>query len=387
MRKKIDDSLTHPTQAIYHSISLMTFTQRLYRVDEVRAALLYSLKTQRIVEALFWLQELEDSSFGGEARRLLCTAWFMFVGLSRLSWIIAWSTESGSREGRLKLCWQLARCMERDSSLWWLLCAVPAAAGGNKAGLSKVYDAWSRVWGATDEDFWQPIVDWVTDQKLELVFESLQDDMRSYSLIGRCAAVAIRTCVNQLPKSTWEPLSEREPEQTVFERSGNIRKDRLYAIPYDCLFGMTWRGTGVNTLEYLRNLKEEDFQKSPWWRAKSAGIDTDDTKREEFYDAHFSWTTCDIPDEWSLADQLKSHGPGSTGATASLERWWRSWIVPDKVFLWGCPADAVTKWVKAQPGSTGQSVLDRVFQAYKECKFSPEKLPVVYKKEFILITA
>jgi hypothetical protein len=362
----------------------MVFTQRLYRVDEVRAALLYSLKTQRILEALFWLQELEESSFGGEARRLLCTAWFMFVGLSRLSWITAWATESGTREGRQKLCWQLARCADRDSSLWWLLCAVPATAAGNKKGLSKLYDAWNRVWGGVDEEFWQPLMDWVVDPTLESVFESLQDDMRSYSLIGRCAAVAIRTCVAQLPKTTWEPLSMREPEQTTFQRYGNIRKDRLYAIPYDCLFGMTWRGTGVNTLEYLRNLKEEDFQKSPWWRAKAVGIDSDDTKREEFYDRYFPSIAGDIPDEWSLADQVKSHGPGSTGATAGLERWWRLWVLPDKLFVWGGPTDTVMKWVKIQPGATGQSVLDRVFQAYQECKVSPSELPVIYKKEFIL---
>lgn len=363
----------------------MSLTQRLYRVDEVRSALLYSLKTQRIVDALFWLQELEDSSFGGEARRLLCTAWFMFVGLSRLAWIVAWAKDSGTREGRQKLCWQLARCAERESSLWWLLCTVPAAVSGNKKGLSKLYDAWNNTWGATDEAFWQPLMDWVSDPRLELVFESLQEDMRSYALIGRCTAIAIRTCVNQLPSKTWEPLSTREPEQLAFDMSGTIRKDRLYAIPYDCLFGMTWRGTGVNTLEYLRNLKEEDFQKSPWWRAKAAGIESNDTKREEFFDTYFHWTTCDIPDEWSLADQQKSHGPGSTGATASLERWWRGWVPPDKLYVWGAPADAVTKWVKTQPGSTGQSILDRVFQAYKECKFSPSSsILVVYKKEFIV---
>jgi hypothetical protein len=88
-----------------------------------------------------------------------------------------------------------------------------------------------------------------------------------------------------------------------------------------------------------------------------------------------------------LADQQKSHGPGSTGATANLERWWRGWVPADKLYLWGAPADAVTKWVKAQPGSTGQSILDRVFQAYKECKFSPSNLLIIYKKEFILAAA
>lgn len=361
----------------------MTFTQRLYRVDEVRAALLHCIKTRRILEALFWLQELEDSCFGGEARRLLCAAWFMFVGLSRLSWIAAWSTDSKTREGRRRLCWQLARC-GRDSSLWWLLCSIPAK-GSVKPGLSCLFDSWKAAWGGNEEEFWQPLVDWVDDARLESVFEGLQDDMRSYSILGRCSACAIRSSFKYLPESTWLPLSTNEPDGAAFEFTGNVRKDRLYSIPYECLFGMTWRGTGVDTTHLLRSLTHEEFQKSPWWRAKAAGIDTDDEKKEAFYDAYFG--ACDIPDEWSLADQQKSHGPGSTGTTASLQRWWRGWIAPERLFLWGAPADAVAKWVAEEHGSTGQSILDRVFQAYKECEFTKPSVKIQYKKEFTMAVA
>ncbi len=72
------------------------------------------------------------------------------------------------------------------------------------------------------------------------------------------------------------------------------------------------------------------------WQA----VRSDDEVREWFYETYFP---DDIPDEWSRADQGKSHGGGvlQRGATATLADWVRRWFAdfPCSV-VWGGVAGA-----------------------------------------------
>jgi hypothetical protein len=55
--------------------------------------------------------------------------------------------------------------------------------------------------------------------------------------------------------------------------------------------------------------------------------------QEAFYEFAFP---DDIPDEWSKADQLKSHGPGclSSSEEPRWSKWGRQWLDADAVFAW-----------------------------------------------------
>ena len=72
-----------------------------------------------------------------------------------------------------------------------------------------------------------------------------------------------------------------------------------------------------------------------------AAVRSDDAVREWFYDTFFP---DDIPDEWSRADQAKSHGGGvlQRGMEATLAEWVRRWFgdFPCSV-VWGGVALAV----------------------------------------------
>jgi hypothetical protein len=62
---------------------------------------------------------------------------------------------------------------------------------------------------------------------------------------------------------------------------------------------------------------------------------TNDDSREKFYEEFFP---DDIPDEWSLADQSKSHGSGMLALSEhfSILKWYRSWLFGYKSRLcWG----------------------------------------------------
>lgn len=373
----------------------MSLTKRLYRLDEVRAALVFCIKSRRLYEACFWLRELEDSDQGSEARRVLFLSWFLINGLANCSWLRAWSSMADTSEGRLKLCWQLCRCSERDTSLWWLLCAGAVYdAGFPKEQLSAVFDRWRSSYHLDHEEFWQPLVDASEIERLDEILEGLQTDMRKYSLYARLAGLVLVVSQKHIPKSSWGQLSQEEPIELAaklaeWEVPTNVRAARIMAIPEGCLYGITWRGCGGDTRPELMSLSIKGFQKSAHWKQKldsyaTGGQWNSDDAIEEFYDTEFAG--CDIPDEWSMRDRETSHGtyPLINGS-APLWKWWNSWIgdQPHK-WIWGTVIDWVLDWSKTVALNETGAILELVVGLYT--KREPVMLGKPKKKEWILST-
>jgi hypothetical protein len=101
------------------------------------------------------------------------------------------------------------------------------------------------------------------------------------------------------------------------------RKARVHAIPADALHRETTRGSMEFKYTNIGDVRDPVpllGEGCAYWRAElaAAGIEEDsetdalafpdDETLEAFYDEHFP---DDIPDEWSAADQLKSHGRGA----------------------------------------------------------------------------
>jgi hypothetical protein len=307
------------------------------------------MKGRRFNEAIFWLKELEDTYLGRDVRRLLLVSWAMNVGLARLAWLKEWCEWSTTAEGRLRLCWQLLRCSERDSSIWWLLWSgvVPV----NKGQL--LVDKWNSTWHL--EDFWS---------KINHPFsESLQHDMKNYEIFTRAVASCL-DCDNT--KCSWAPMSTEEPidlAKTILEwNSLTIRQGRVYEIPYGCLYGMTHRGTCLDTSEEINTF---NMSCSPYWRRTLAfytinGSWISDDMKELFFDTHFP---DDIVDEWSLPEKRKSHGPG-VHCVASLGRWWAVWVCEGHKWISGDPVYKINEWVNQQRSDVDISCIERLINMY-----------------------
>ena len=371
----------------------MSLTKRLYRLDEVRAALLFCIKSRRLYEACFWLRELEDSELQSEARQILFLSWFLVYGLSTCSWIFAWAENANSRQGRLKLCWQLCRCSERDTSLWWILCAG-VVYSNPKDQLSVVFDQWRSRYHIDHEEFWQPLVDASNLEPVDLILEQLQENMGKYILYARLAGLVLVASQKHISKSSWGQLSQEEPIEllqylTEWNSSTSLRATRAFAIPQSSLYGITWRGCGGTTTEELRNLNLKQLLKSPGWKNTlvpytTAGQWNSDDDHEAFYDTWFNFATCDIPDEWSSTDQEKSHGTYPLiGDQAPLWKWWNSWIggLPHK-WIWGTVVDQVAEWTKTVDLNKTGAIVELVAKLYSQ------QIPVYIgppkKKEWIL---
>ena len=371
----------------------MSLTKRLYRLDEVRAALCFCIKSRRLYEACFWLRELEDSALSGEARRILFLCWFLMYGLSRCSWLFAWAIKSTTPEGRLKLCWQLCRCSERDTSLWWILCAAVVYTDP-KEQLSNLFDAWRATYANETVDFWQPLVDASSDEKLDDILQALQEDMGKYTLYGRLTGLVLTHVYKHLPKATWADLSQEEPIEllTYFTEwqeanTKSIRAARVFSIPQSALYGITWRGCGGNTTEELRTINLQTLGKSAYWKQtlanyQNGGVWNSDEHLEDFYDTTFQ--SCDIPDEWSSADQQKSHGIYPlVGEQAPLWKWWNAWIgdLPHK-WIWGKCIESTKDWYKEINLNTTGAILEFIAKLYATT--TPSIVPPQKKKEWVL---
>jgi hypothetical protein len=136
------------------------------------------------------------------------------------------------------------------------------------------------------------------------------------------------------------------------------RERRVHPILRDSFFGMTWRGKGVDTSADLRNLSLADLSKSAYWKAHVPADLEDDEAVEAFWDTHFSKS--DIPDEWSLKDQEKSHGRGcSMPLNTPLIRWWTLWIPPQKKLISEEQEKKVLVYLKQEPIGSAASILDK----------------------------
>jgi hypothetical protein len=101
------------------------------------------------------------------------------------------------------------------------------------------------------------------------------------------------------------------------------RQRRLYAIPDECLYGLTKRGCMCRTETTLGELYTiQDI------------LYTGTEDIDAFYARTFP---DDIPDEWSLMDQRKSHGPGvlRTGEGITLAKLGRIWMTDPCIYWWG----------------------------------------------------
>lgn len=134
------------------------------------------------------------------------------------------------------------------------------------------------------------------------------------------------------------PIAATERDWAAWDVATGRRAGRLHAIPAEALHAGTTRGQISAKYTNIAEIREPIAAlpvATAWWRrvAAAAGLHGDETtgthhfpdddRLEAFYAAHFP---DDLPDEWSAADQEKSHGrgcaetaPSPPGATAWTE--------------------------------------------------------------------
>ena len=308
------------------------FTKHFYRVDEVAAALLYAIKKGRAMEAAFWCEELVMSGLWTQAWSTLLQGWLWFCLATNPSWIGLPFVEDS--EILHQACYNLCQS-KKDNSLWAILASVgnempDRVCAKRPDGLTYESDLDAYLCAAICQG--KAACAWWAIQKggpmhriPETPLASHLDmvSLRSpvWTRIGLCANVLLACTVDCAYDTTMNPAIG---EQIGKWRAIHLnRPARIYAIPDECLYGLTQRGCMCRTEGTLKELY---------------------TIQEVLYDGFEDLETFyartfpdDIPDEWSLMDQRKSHGPGvlRTGEGITLAKLGRIWMTDPCLYWWG----------------------------------------------------
>jgi hypothetical protein len=320
----------------------MALSRHLYAFDEVHAALIYTCQRSDVQETVFWCRELLESGCLAEAVSTLFMAWMWHRGPFDLQWLVRASVTLAAdeivEEEVLISAYHLSQRCIRDHSLWDILtshtvpdrvtprtpsCATHLARNTHELFFlralyqGKAHSAWwmachletSRVWELLHQyvDAMSPYA-----SSYRVCFHTL---IHYESLLGYrsedsnvlCLAV-LSACLSPAQQehsfrilSTPSGLADPTPETS-------IRRARRYSIPTACLYGHTARGRMTwkqSTLRLLRTWSGNDT--CPFWEMHGIDAHVSDDRREAFYDRFFP---DDPPDEWTLAEQQRSHGDG-----------------------------------------------------------------------------
>jgi len=297
----------------------MVFTRRIYDLEEVIASFLLSLRKQRIEEALFWLEELEFSYEEDEIKNSILQAWAICKGVIWWNFLQTWADNKNTILGRRALVKEYCNHdrSQKDSSIWISYC--------------------SREW--------QSYRNIISDKYI--VSDDLQDTQ--LKLCINCWLNRLNPSLKCIPLHYDEWDLQEEDDKLLFK----MRSSRKFSIPYDCHLGITKRGFNADTTNGIHSVHLYTLLANPLWATLLEPYLTEenewnsDQDHEDFYTSYFGKE--DIPDEWPLKEQQKSHGnPPSKRSAYNLKQWWSSWVSENHLYIFGRQLCEFHSWMNAQ---------------------------------------
>jgi hypothetical protein len=241
--------------------------RNLYRVDEACASFRHALISGKKDASLFWADELFSSGCIGELNQILFEVWTFFKGPSDVEWLLLWYGSSHDYNSVLsntvRLCWSMRDGI--DSSVFKEMILLSSPLGQLAPKQTKVLQILRQL-----------------DQKVAGAFSKLKTPMQ---------------------KRAYRPINANDLEFPC----------ELLTVQRASIYGLTERGQMSETTTTLWEVRGDIVetlwgQGTPYWSQAFAGYDgMDDDAVEAFYKKHFP---TDIPDEWSLERQMRTHGPG-----------------------------------------------------------------------------
>lgn len=342
-------------------------TRHLYEADEVIAALHWCIRQGRTKEALFWCLELLDSEMEDTVTDELYKIWLSYFGVGCLSALPLLTPDS--RNDVLGIVSGLSRLPKerRDRSVLGILLyglqekQVDRASHNPKLeplfqtlNCSEVERAFVAAvfQGKTVLAFQLSRNLWIEDPRrvfellektnhfkhnsseLEEALTLLEFHMEKENWMTRACAIATVSLHPNFVKESLKPLvltfsGDSQESLNEWAQLYGRRRRRIYQIPHECLYKITKRGllsNKVSTIEELYTLSDATLAGCPFWtRVIEEEVPwLDDDRKMDFYDLYFP---DDIPDEWSRADQEKSHGWGCliNNEVPSYQKYWRRW--------------------------------------------------------------
>jgi hypothetical protein len=317
------------------------YSRHFYKTEDVKAALQHSIHTKKPYEAVFWAKELNDINDINDInlKETLFISWFYSIGLSNINCI------KNIRNSNDETIFQMASIKSNHSILPYMLV---------NGTLDKVYkmkksmvklsnalkqddpniDIWIRntLYGKFLESWQASLIIWDHDSFSSIIqtfvitkFDNpthildIIDTIYGFEFVNiiyrRCAIIGV-LCMPDVESVPFTLIPADfnlylEYLKSVYGK----RKGRYFSLPTECFYGKTKRGTMLKNESNITELYKIDniIKNQSIYEEIIKVFDTYekfkeiDDEYERFFEYYFP---DDIPEEWSLAEQQKSHGNG-----------------------------------------------------------------------------
>jgi hypothetical protein len=387
------------------------YTRHFYYINDVKAALQYSIHKQSVQESVYWVKELMDCDNTILVQQIFFYSWFYSIGLGNLNILLDIHKPS------LETIYALASIKQRNNTLPYMLVNgsldKPYKIKKTLYKLSKnlkhmahsnpKIDNWVRatLYGKYLESWHHSLELWndisfqeVINQIIYIKFDNPSFIINLIEAISnldyilliyrKCAIIAI-LCMDDLSvEKGIKPLEKMDSNMNIYiecwKSTYGCRKGRAYVIKKECLYGKTARGSmTVEESNLLEIYNSEELIKGQKVYNEIINIfgsfeafKEDSDRYDEFYDNFFH---DDIPDEWSLQEQEKSHGKGilMIGEKPSFEKFFSIWVnkdsecfIPDKDII-------IKEYIEKYPSKTFDFEIELI-KKYDTSKFDMKSI-------------
>ena len=340
------------------------YTKNIYRLDEVSASLQFAIHNSNVEEALFWANELIISDEIDHLKTFMFISWFYSIGLGNVE--VLYTLVNATDDELLNVVYGMVtlKTSFRDCTLpimflygivnkeyinrniYFELPAILVQSEKDVEAfirailLGKFLEGWFLyntvsineivLKNIIDVKFQNPFV----KQLMNSVYTS--DFTKTYM---KCALIGILCCSEEVLLLSQGPILQMEnamkQEIKILNEVKQKRKARLLTINRDCHYGKTKRGTMTFQQSNIHELYDPDYiveNSTVFASIEELYGSLDDFKVQSSarqYEDFMEWYfPDDVPDEWSLADQQKSHGIGVNQEcdTPSVRRYFNRWV-------------------------------------------------------------
>ena len=352
-------------------------TRHFYNIEDASAALQYAIHKKKPYEAVYYAKELFE--YKEVLQKTLFMSWFYSIGLSDINCI------KHIKNPNLEFVFKMASSESRNSTLFYMFMnGALHKEYKTKKSLIKLsksliqenqnIDAWIRntlfskyleswqislkIW---DDDSFIPMVHQFILTKfdnptlileiIEYIYEIEYVDI----LYRRCAIIGI-LCMNDCDINSSFDKSVTCDLNLYLEYWNSVygkRKGRVYALHNECFYGKTKRGTMKKDETNIQELYDPIrlIQNQTIYKEILNVFETFEAFQNDYtqYEAFFDYYFCDdIPEEWSLEQQMRSHGYGilEKDEKPNLQKYVDTWIDDKAKNYIENPSDIITQYSK-----------------------------------------
>ena len=335
----------------------MELTRNLYRLEEVKASLIFCLVNGKTKSALFWCEEILASECGWILGEVLLKCWIWYAcpyDVTLINNIRNADYDCDVDDAIIQIVMRLISAIQKGErnvirTLTLGLRTHPTGGYTKKpkqeqkkteihhilsdAGCRGLGD---RLWYylSRNLEFAPNLRLLIRGSKKEkkilgnaiqtLIDLSAYEEFKLPTLAACCLIISCRSDKRKIicKKSDFDGVPNHRLSIASWLAEQGKRTGRIFDVEPVGILGLRKQSSMQEIREIYPALKEG----TPFWKRIASAYDlSDDSSKESFYD---TWFPNDIPDEWSLDDQNKSHGNAASSLSCRKynELYFRSFV-------------------------------------------------------------